>query len=231
MNRFGVPAAAKCIVCREASDIWCTMGSLAPTMGQYVQSTGLAYAGRMASARGGFTLIEILLVVGIIALLAGMLIPAVGLVRNKARATETRQTLRELQTAFDLYRTEDRKRLFPTVASDLSIGTWLQDHLEERRMWQRSQRKIDAAGRLLDPWGGFYRYALAKPAPAIPSPELAAWNWDAAAGHERSWGVRPDPSDPLKRVDGALPFAYLWSLGNGGVAEDAGRWILCEDGR
>ncbi len=185
----------------------------------------------MATARGGFTLIEVLVVVGIITLLAGILIPAVGLVRTRARVTETKQTLRELQTAFDLYRNEDARRRFPAVAVDLSIGTALQEHLEDKRMWQRSQRKVDVDGRLLDPWGAFYRYALARPVPATGSTELSAWNWDAAAGRERGWGVRPDPTDPLKRIEGALPFAYLWSLGNGGKSEDAERWILCEGGR
>jgi general secretion pathway protein G len=185
----------------------------------------------MATTRGGFTLIEVLVVVGIILLLAGVLIPAVGLVQTRARVTETKQTLRELQTAFDLYRNEDARHSFPVVAADLSIGTALQDLLEDRRMWQRSQRKIDADGRLLDPWGGYYRYALARPAPATGSTELSAWNWDAVAGHERAWGARPDPADPLKRITGALPFAYLWSLGKGGRPEDAERWILCEDGR
>lgn len=228
---IGLNDATKYIVGRNRSDIWCTMGSQAWTMRWSGQPAWSAYSGRMAMARGGFTLIEALVVICIIAVLAGALIPAVGLVRNRARTTEAKQTLRELQTAFDLYRNEDARRRFPTVAADLSIGTALQEHLEDRRMWQRSQRRVDADGRLLDPWGGFYRYALARPAPAAASAELSAWNWDAAAGRERAWGARPDPSDPLKRIDGALPFAYLWSLGNGGAPEDAGRWILCEDGR
>lgn len=187
-------------------------------------------ARRPAITPQGFTLIEILVSISIIVLLAGMLIPAVGLVRNRAKTTEARQTLRELQTAFDLYRNEDARRRFPAVAVDLSIGTALQEHLEDRRMWQRSQRKVDADGRLLDPWSGFYRYALARPAPATGSTALSAWNWDAAAGRERGWGARPDPTDPLKRIDGALPFAYIWSLGNGGRPDHAERWILCEDG-
>jgi len=185
----------------------------------------------VTTARSGFTLIEVLLVIGIIVLLAGLLIPVVGMVRNRAKSAEAHQTLRELQTAFDLYRNEDAHRRFPTVTTDLSIGSTLLEHLEDRHMWQRSQRRVDPEGFLQDPWGEYYRYALVRPAPAKGSAELTAWNWNAEAGHERAWGTRPDPADPLKRIDGALPFAYLWSLGVGGKADDAGGWILCEDGR
>lgn len=176
-------------------------------------------------------MIELLVVVGIIAVLAGLLVPAVGLVRTKARVTETKQTLRELQTAFDLYRNEDGKRRYPTVAADLSIGTALMDHLEHQRMWARGFRKADEQGRLLDPWQGWYRYSLVKPAPATGSPELAAWNWDAVLGHERAYGTRLDPANPGVQIQGPLPFVYLWSLGKTGRQDDAGDWLLCEEGR
>lgn len=185
----------------------------------------------MGPSRAGFSMIEVLLVVGIIALLAGMLIPAVGLVRTRAKITESRQTLRELQTAFDLYRQEDAQRRFPTVAADLSIGTPLMDHLEHRRLWARGFRGVDQAGRLLDPWGTWYRYSLAKPAPAVSTPELAAWNWDADAGRARAWGMKADPAHPGAHIAGPLPFAYLWSLGKQGQDTDASSWLLCEEGR
>jgi prepilin-type N-terminal cleavage/methylation domain-containing protein len=196
-----------------------------------VQLEQSSYSGRMATKRSGFTMIEVLIVVGIIAVLAGLLIPAVGLMRTKARVTETKQTLRELQTAFDLYRNEDRKRLYPTVAADLSIGTALMDHLEHQRMWARGFRKVDGQGRLLDPWQGWVRYSLVKPAPATGSPALAAWNWDAALGRERAYGSRLDPAHPGVHSTGPLPYAYLWSLGRTGRTDDAGDWLLGEDGR
>jgi prepilin-type N-terminal cleavage/methylation domain-containing protein len=178
-----------------------------------------------------FTLIEILVSISLIVLLAGMLIPAVGLVRNRAKTTEAQQTLRELQTAFDLYRNEDPRRRFPTVAVDLSIGTDLMDRLEHHRMWARGFRGVDDQGRLLDPWQRWYRYSLTKPAPSTGSPALAAWNWDDVKARPRAWGSRVDPSNPGAYVEGPLPYAYLWSLGKAGTADDAGVWLLCEDDR
>jgi len=183
----------------------------------------------MATTRGGFALIEVLVVVSVILLLAGILIPAVGVVRTRARIAETKQTLRELQTAFALYRNEDPKRLYPTVAADLSVGTWLQDLLEEKRHWARGGRSVDAQGRLLDPWRNPYRYSLTKPLPAAGSPDLTAWNWDADKAHERAWGSRLDPAKTGAFFEGPLPYAYLWSLGMDGNEGDARSWILRED--
>ena len=231
MTFTGLKSRLKSVVGLNRSDIRCTMGSQGMQARRTVQPERSAYSGRMATTRGGFTLIEVLLVIGIIAVLAALLIPAVGLVRTRAKITETKQTLREVQTAFDLYRNEDRKHSYPTVAADLSIGTALMDHLEHQRMWARGFRKADEQGRLLDPWQGWYRYSLVKPAPATGSPALTAWNWDAALGRERAYGSRLDPANPGVPSAGPLPYAYLWSLGRTGRTDDAEDWLLCEDGR
>ena len=53
--------------------------------------------------RGGFTLIELLVVVAIIAVLAAMLMPAIGMVREMALGTKCASNLRQIHLASALY--------------------------------------------------------------------------------------------------------------------------------
>ena len=50
-----------------------------------------------------FTITELLVVVGIIVLLIGLLLPALGRVRQKARVTQTSSTLEEFAKACDAF--------------------------------------------------------------------------------------------------------------------------------
>lgn len=72
---------------------------------------------RQHAPPAGFSLIELLVVVSIIAVLAGMLLPAIGLVRDAARSASCSSNLRQLGMSFHAYADENEGR-FPPYSND-----------------------------------------------------------------------------------------------------------------
>ena len=69
----------------------------------------------------GFTLIELLVVMVIIALLVGLLLPALGRAEEEARKTQCRSNLRQIGIAMKMY-TSDNKSFTPAVYSWAFLG-------------------------------------------------------------------------------------------------------------
>lgn len=63
--------------------------------------------GSQGGRRSGFTLIELLVVIAIIAIMVGILMPALGRAHDRAKSTKSRAMLHMVGTGAELYRTEN----------------------------------------------------------------------------------------------------------------------------
>ncbi|HEX5106674.1 MAG TPA: prepilin-type N-terminal cleavage/methylation domain-containing protein, partial [Pirellulaceae bacterium] len=102
-------------------------------------------------AEGGFTLVEMLVVIAIIGVLTAMLIPAVQFARERARQTTCLNHLRQLGVASQLHNTQHQR--FPNAGLfDESGSTWNRGP----KVYINNATKLEnatATGRALEGWG------------------------------------------------------------------------------
>lgn len=111
--------------------------------------------GRRISPRSGFTLIELLIVIAIVALLAAMLLPALGRARAQARSVDCVNNLRQIYLATTMY-TAEHDGFYPPAAADLydfMLPDAPPDHFGGRMRWH-GERATPNGNSAFDPLRG-----------------------------------------------------------------------------
>lgn len=104
---------------------------------------------KMRSSKFGFTLIELLVVVAIIGILGGMLLPAIGKARERARRADCANNLRQISIGLHNY-ASDHKERFPA-----SLDALYPDYVDDLKVFVCSSSGNDTPS---TPSGGDYLY-------------------------------------------------------------------------
>lgn len=91
-----------------------------------------------SKTRSGFTLIELLVVISIIALLIGILLPALSAARASARSLLCKNNQKQLGIAANMYIADNDGYMVPNGGSNPSVSKWWTPHSPNQTTWGAS---------------------------------------------------------------------------------------------
>jgi len=130
----------------------------------------------MHNRQSGFTLIEIMVVVVILAVLGALVVPKILENVDKARVTRAGSDIRAIETALDLYRLDNFK--YPTTEQGLQA--LVKQPADPTITNYRSEGYLPAVPK--DPWGLPYNYV--SPGPEGRQYEITTYGKDGKPGGE-----------------------------------------------
>jgi prepilin-type processing-associated H-X9-DG protein/prepilin-type N-terminal cleavage/methylation domain-containing protein len=183
----------------------------------------IAYSKQNASARrSGFTLIEILIVIAIIALLAAILFPVFARVRENARRTSCASNLKQIGTAVQMY-IQDNDEHLPTAGSDSSTGGDIVGILTPytkqqygQGIWKcPSHTSFPSDGSWTSSYGYNWQYLLAQgPNPTDPYPHTDDSSYEGFYNPGVVLSFLARPAETLCFIDQKPVAGKLWTYVN-----------------
>jgi prepilin-type N-terminal cleavage/methylation domain-containing protein len=173
----------------------------------------------------GFTLVELLVVIGIIAILISLLMPALQSARAASRDTVCMSNMRQLGMAFHTYASQNKGVLppgfgFPAVGSDYDHcwATYLSKQMNKERTLSTGNPVFNCPNSEKTTW---FDYAMPKGLSILGLFGPPATNWRQISFYRKS-------STTVLLFDWhwALPVSDWWAPPSGAMCDDTNRRIL-----